>query len=1231
MKVQKLYLLLLALIISCLLQAQTSQQKKLLPMLAPASPEAASLGRYGSYEVNMFTGVPDISIPLYNVQVGELSLPISISYHASGIKVSETPSRVGLGWSLNAGGTITRKIQGKPDEQTNNYFAANSTSEFRVKNTSEIDGYTEAALDYLSKVDTRTYDGEPDIFSYNFPGHSGRFLFNQKDNFKPFLIPYAPVAVSKTYVDPLTVTFAIKDEGGRKYSYNTVETTSTGSGVGLNANTISDWLLSEILSANVQDTVRLKYSPVSTSDQYENEYFIINDNVSGAGYYNNDFGTFSGEIVGSGTTSQRLDSILFRNGKVVFEEAPESRTDFNSSYNIQKRLKFIKIYGLDPVLKTYNLIKVVQFFHSYFINGADNTTARLRLDSVQVQTSTSVAIQTYRFSYNTGVYLPGKMSKQKDYWGYFNNKYNTIPNTSTLTSIPKMKHTYAAPPSAPYDIWIGGTDTNARYPDPNYMQASILQQITFPTGGNTQFEYETNQYLDDNGNPKYAGGLRIKSIKSYTATGATPIIKTYKYGQNESGYGRANFFLEQHFFANHQNCRWVDVGLDQSGFCKLPISYKTMHTYFANPTNDIEGSDGSPVVYSVVTEYDGDATSNNGKTVYQFTDKADAKTSLIGYGKPYFDSYQFIRGLLNNKSVYKNVGENSYTIIAEQRKKYQFYAYQWSTGGIGIVVKKLTIDQGNSGTIDNIGTNFNPLLCQTFSDAYNYMFTNYNIVSGDNKLVSDTSIIYDQNDPTKSLVTATSYTYDDLTHLAVTQTQSTNSKGETLQMVYTYPYNYPSTSPYPTMDAAHIWDKVVSETQSNGATQLSKQMTNYASFGAFYFSYLPANIQLQVKSNTIETRAFFNQYDVRGNILEMQKTNDVKQSYIWDYNSMQPIAEVIGAAQSDIAYTSFEADGNGGWSGITTIPYCVNGSITGKRAYTQTNFSLSKSGLNSTGTYLVSYWSKSGAYSVNGSASVALRTINGWTNYQHTIVNPSGSIITVTGSGTIDELRLYPSTALMKTYTYEPLIGVSSVCDANNRIIYYYYDGASRLSFVKDDEGNILKKNCYNYNGQSGDCSLYGNTAQSGVYTRNNCSVGYTGSQVTYTVPANTFYATTQPDANTLAQNNVAANGQGYTNIYGTCSAPPITITGSNSKSIGYTVKFTKSSNTSIWYSFSLPSGANNLTLGTIPPDTYNVQFQPGGNPPSANFNITSYYMYNVTGATFNNVSLTSNALARVY
>ncbi len=80
------------------------------------APNAASLGRYGDVPVSYFTGVPNISIPIHTVQSGPLSLPVSLSYHAGGIRVGEPVSWVGTGWSLNAGGIITRTILGLPDE-----------------------------------------------------------------------------------------------------------------------------------------------------------------------------------------------------------------------------------------------------------------------------------------------------------------------------------------------------------------------------------------------------------------------------------------------------------------------------------------------------------------------------------------------------------------------------------------------------------------------------------------------------------------------------------------------------------------------------------------------------------------------------------------------------------------------------------------------------------------------------------------------------------------------------------------------------------------------------------------------------------------------------------------------------------------------------------------------------------------------------------------------------------
>jgi len=732
---------------------------------------------------------------------------------------------------------------------------------------------------------------------------------------------------------------------------------------------------------------------------------------------------------------------------------------------------------------------------------------------------------------------------------------------------------------------------------------------------------------------KYAGGLRVSTIKTYENPSATPIIKTYKYGVNESGYGRANFFLESCFFANHQACRWVtDLTYPDNECYTYPIT-RTLNTYFANPTNDIEGFDGSPVVYSEVTEYIGDNTTNNGKIIYKFTDKPDAKTDAIGIGKPYFDSYQFVRGLLTNKMIYKNNGSNNYYLISEDRRGYQFFPFQWSTGGLGLIVsKKVNNEGGESGDAD-LGIGFHTICIPAISDINNYNYTLYNIVSGDNKLVADTSIVYDQNDPTKSISTITSYSYNDLTHLGLTQTETTNSLGEILRDSITYPYDY-VTFPYYSMDDAHIWDKPISETKFNGTTQLSKQTTNYAWFNTNL--YLPQTISLQIKSNPVETRALFNSYDNRGNILEMQKANDAKQSVIWDYRGIYPVAQVTGAAQADIAYTSFESDGTGNWTNINSSNIVNNAFVTGQRSYKSSSISISKSGLTSTTTYVVSYWSTSGSYSISGTQSgypkvLKTLTINdqSWTCYLHHVTGVT--TITVTGNGGIDELRLYPIGAMMTTYCYTPLVGMNTQCDANNHLVFEKYDEAGRLMLVLDENSNILKKYCYNYFNQSGSCSVFTNAAESRTYTTS-CGTGYTGGTVTYTVPAGKYYSTlSQADANGKASADTAANGQNYANSFGTCTPISYNITGSDSKSISYTVKFTLVSNSSVNYSLHLNSGANNVNIGQIPAGTYNVQFQPGGMPVTANFSVNSYTMSNVNGAIFYNVPITAPSTVRVY
>ncbi|MNZ97578.1 hypothetical protein D3C78_1168210 [compost metagenome] len=73
---------------------------------------------------------------------------------------------------------------------------------------------------------------------------------------------------------------------------------------------------------------------------------------------------------------------------------------------------------------------------------------------------------------------------------------------------------------------------------------------------------------------------------------------------------------------------------------------------------------------------------------------------------------------------------------------------------------------------------------------------------------------------------------------------------------------------------------------------------------------------------------------------------------------------------------------------------------------------------------------------------------------------------TFLASAYVDDIRIFPSDAQITTYTYEPLVGMTSSTDAKGQTTYYVYDGFQRLKWIKDQEGNILKTTDYHYQNQ---------------------------------------------------------------------------------------------------------------------------------------------------------------------
>ena len=74
------------------------------PMLIPPSPQTQLFQQYINHEVTDYHGLPNISIPLYVLEIHGLKIPVSLTYHAGGIKYKQFDGDVGVGWSIDVEG-----------------------------------------------------------------------------------------------------------------------------------------------------------------------------------------------------------------------------------------------------------------------------------------------------------------------------------------------------------------------------------------------------------------------------------------------------------------------------------------------------------------------------------------------------------------------------------------------------------------------------------------------------------------------------------------------------------------------------------------------------------------------------------------------------------------------------------------------------------------------------------------------------------------------------------------------------------------------------------------------------------------------------------------------------------------------------------------------------------------------------------------------------------------------
>jgi YD repeat-containing protein len=1032
----------------------------------PPTPTAAAMARYGEIPVSHVTGVPEISVPIFTIKEGKLSLPLNFSYHASGVKVQDIATPIGLGWVLNAGGVVSRTVFGFQDGTMSKYGYKTSADLQAARSsatttTSLGDLLGEMEMSYSSK------DSHSDRFAYNFNGRSGIF---RKDYISGdlFTIPYATIKIREySTSEAPSGGYEIIDDQGNIYAFQEPETTSGGVSGG---SSITSWLLTSITSADLKHVISFTYDDetiyyqkqISQSIEYGQSHNYWLDFANWTSIYLPVPLVDDGQFIDNLYDNQA--NFVFASKNLVKIESDHVVVNFIYTKNrvdIANMSSLNKIEIVDKL--SLQTVKTVKLNHSYFGSSMANN-RRFRLDGVDVATVAETAIESYQFAYNSTELPPYHDINSRatvyyeDYWGYYNS------TTGSPSLIPKEY----VPAS---DIYRSGD----RNPNESLTKACVLEQITYPTGGRTVFEFELNRaagvpihdydtyssmHCCDGFDNSLLGGLRLKKIKNYDNTSLTDPATEREY---EYEVTHASFtYMYKEMFSYSETYKYMFF--PQSGYGWLPFATPELfQQFFGNSLLPLTSDYSSPVAYGEITEYVGSKTSNTGKIVYTYLGNPHhfPDPGILGHPR-YLNAVNFDGGnyipLLSEKTVFGSDGSGGYIKLQKTANQYSYLKQVTHNTGLNLHRNLVLIPQGASaptslpywGSIHSQNDVYDSF---EFSDTYGYE---------DVPLLTQTiQEEYDMNG-TQKLSTQTDYTYGSLTHLQPTQLVTHDSKQNEIKTQNKYPVDFSSTGAYTAMLTKNILTPLVEKKTFNNNVLIRTESINYKEWGSDIIE--PENIKIAKASNASEIELSYDQYDGSGNITQVTQRDGLKKAIVWGYNASYPIAEAVNSTVASVAATSFEISGKGNWD--YDAAYCTTtSSITGKQSFTLfSGASVTTHNTLSNGEYIITYWSNSGAANVNGSTATALITKGGWTLYSHSVTNPG--IVTVgisSGSLMIDELRLYPKQAQMNTYTYQPLVGMTSQCDTNNRISYFEYDAFGRLLRVRDQDNNILKSFEYKY------------------------------------------------------------------------------------------------------------------------------------------------------------------------
>jgi YD repeat-containing protein len=857
------------------------QKQEVSSVIAP-SPNASMLAKFANIPVNHYSGLPQITVPLYVLKGRDLQLDINLSYHAQGVKVDQYAGPTGMNWALNSGGVITRVVKGMPDE---------------VGYSGKNHEHGKELLDDIYNLDefSKYKDGEPDIFYYNFFGRSGKFFIDAHGDC--YTMPYQKLKITPAIGVKGIGHWEIIDENGYKYIFgqgSSTETTKT----------------------------KLFLKP-SSAENEKQDIFQVNEFIS-AWYINKAKSPLSTDSImftyfkGSSITTNLKSQKSFYVEKAECLEGGNGKKNFITDYRFETTI-------IDPVYisKIENQLGKVRFFYDY---DRKDLPGALKVEFLTVNDYNNELIERYWFDYYY-------------YFGQFNGQAINIPCSHQSCQRLFLKAIYRGknkgikyrefnylenfgnkrlPPynSFMVDHWgfnnypEGGIDLSygniytklpgngdGYYSAIKYTSTTgmigTLNKIVYATGGYTKFKYIF-----------VPGGNKVKEVIDYNSE--NEIVNSTSYSYTLTG-GEIPKYVTNFSGIEFQTIP-LGFGISIGWGCETNESITSSESL--NTLYDLDGiylgaskvietlNDGSTIEY-YYTNYNNqpDELPNNYRIIL------GKKTSIDPLGQP-FTSHTYKgweRGLLDKKII-KNA-------ISGEEKLIEDYKYKFDADNItkikGIKSMNIGYVAGPVGKIPvfNVGEYY--LISKPF-------YLDEIVTTEKENDDKTTNIKYDYN-PKNLLI----------------EKETINNGNELLIKKYKYAVDYASNvdSDLSTLINKNILSAVVenqiwkADLDNSNSKIIGGTVTNYDLFGKFVLPSISYSLKIndplseslfgenlndqgpfkKLKPNNNYTQDAAYQYDdLSGNLVQVIGNDEVPVTYLYGYKKFYPVSKITGALHDDV-------------------------------------------------------------------------------------------------------------------------------------------------------------------------------------------------------------------------------------------------------------------------------------------------------------------------------------------